>query len=149
MKKNIFAVMITIMNFVCAIVFFVVAVIVNLYSSYKEINNLQYVVLCQEKVQIKCNQFSLFLYRKVRLLPNSEMKIASTKAGIENRRFQFRRYKNLLHRNRHHPDYQIRVRNNPYPEDHHRSCRGLRQGSCLLEDFQYTVPEVPLQVLPQ
>ena len=39
MKKNIFAVMITIMNFVCAIVFFVV-VIVNLYSSYKEINNL-------------------------------------------------------------------------------------------------------------
>ena len=39
-KKIIFAVMITIMNFVCAIVFFVVAVIVNLYSSYKEINNL-------------------------------------------------------------------------------------------------------------
>lgn len=40
MKKIIFAVMITIMNFVCAIVFFVIAVIVNLYSSYKEINNL-------------------------------------------------------------------------------------------------------------
>ena len=60
---------------------------------------------------------SLFLYRKVRLLPNSEMKIARTKAGKENRRFQFRRYKNLLRRNRHHPDHQIRVRNNPYPED--------------------------------
>ena len=30
---------------------------------------------------------SLFLYRKVRLLPNSEMKIARTKAGMENRRF--------------------------------------------------------------
>lgn len=29
----------------------------------------------------------LFLYRKVRLLPNSEMKIARTKAGMENRRF--------------------------------------------------------------
>ena len=27
------------------------------------------------------------LYRKVRLLPNSEMKIARTKAGMENRRF--------------------------------------------------------------
>ncbi len=48
------------------------------------------------------------------------MKIARTKAGKGNRRFEFRRYKNLLHRNRRHPDHQIRVKNNPYPRDRHR-----------------------------
>lgn len=44
-------------------------------------------------------------------------KIDKKKHGVVNRRFGFRKYKNLLHRNRHYPDYQIRVRNNPYPKE--------------------------------
>ena len=54
---------------------------------------------------------------------------------MRNRRFDFRRYKNLPLRNRRHPDYQIRVRNAPYPKDPHHPYRGLHQKSYLQEDF--------------
>ena len=67
-----------------------------------------------------CAGFFL-LYRKDRLRRSLELKRARTEAGTQIERHRFRRCKNLLHQPRHQTDY-LNLRNNPYPEDHLRSC---------------------------
>ena len=76
------------------------------------------------------------LYRKVRFLANHWTKIARTEAGIQIERHRFRRCKNLLHQPRHQTDY-LNLRNNPYPEDHLRSCCECPKMSYLQVDYFY------------
>ncbi len=63
-----------------------------------------------------------------------------------NRRFGFRRYKNLLHRNRHHPNHQIRVKNNPYTKEKRIDSRHrLKERSILCFSLEIARSGVGLQ----